>query len=36
MASKRELKRQLKYMIYDVIDECYYIAGTIDGKERRG
>ena len=33
MASKRDLKRQVKYMIYDVIDECYFISGTTDGKE---
>jgi hypothetical protein len=33
MANKRTLKRQVKYMIYDVIDECYFISGTQDGKD---
>ena len=33
MASKRTLKRQVKYMIYDVIDECYFINGTVEGKD---
>ena len=26
MASKQDLKRQIKYMIYDVIDECYFVC----------
>lgn len=25
MASKRDLKRQVNYMIYDVIDECFIL-----------
>lgn len=35
MASKRELKRQVKYMIYDVIDECFYISDIRPEKEEQ-
>lgn len=33
MASKRDIKRQVKYMIYDVIDECYFLAEN-NGKDK--